>query len=60
MLVASKEIQLERNVTESRLKYKASKRDLEMSRQWLLNDDASYRLESFEGEITFDNYQFLS
>ena len=55
-LVASQEIRLERNATENRLKHKASKRDLELSRQRLLNDDANHRCESFEGEIPFDNY----
>lgn len=55
-LVASQEIRLERNVTENRLKNKASKRDLDMSRQRLLNDDANHRCESLEGEIPFDNY----
>lgn len=55
-LVASKEVRLERNVTENRLKNKASKRDLDISRQRLLNDDAKHRCESFEGEITFENY----
>lgn len=55
-LVASKEIRLARNVTENRLKNKASKRDLEASNQRLLHDDANYRLESHDGEIPFDNY----
>ena len=55
-LIASQTIQLERNVTENRLKNKASKRDLAASRQRLLNDDANHRCESFEGEIPFDNY----
>ena len=55
-LIASQTIQLERNVTENRLKNKASERDLAASRQRLLNDDANHRCESFEGEIPFDNY----
>lgn len=55
-LVASKEIRLERNATENRLKNKQSKRDLDISNQRLLNDDKNYRCESFEGEITFENY----
>lgn len=55
-LVTSKEIRLERNATENRLKNKASKRDLEVSRQRLLNDDANHRCESFDGEIPFENY----
>jgi len=55
-LVAPQEIRLERNVSENRLKHKASKRDIEASNTRLINDDSKYRLESYEGEIPFDNY----
>lgn len=55
-LVSSKEVRLERNVTENRLHNKASKRDITTSNARLLHDDAKYRCESYEGEITFDNY----
>lgn len=55
-LVASQRVRLERNATENRLRNKASKRDIEWSNQRLLQDDASYRLESREGEIPFSNY----
>lgn len=55
-LIASKEIRLQRNVTENRLKNKASKRDLEDSNKRLLIDDKRYRCESFDNEIKFDNY----
>ena len=55
-LVASQEKRLERNATENRLKNKASKRDIELSNRRLLNDDANNRLESFDGEIPFENY----
>jgi len=55
-LIASREIRLKRNVTENRLQNKASKRDIERSNQRLINDDAGYRLESFDGEIKFENY----
>ena len=55
-LTAPREIRLQRNVTENRLQNKASKRDIEVSNQRLICDDAQYRLESFEGEIPFDNY----
>ena len=55
-LVASKEARLERNISENRLKNKASKRDIETSNLRLLNDDSRYRLESREGEIPFENY----
>ncbi len=55
-LVTSREVRLERNVTENRLQNKASKRDIELSNQRLIRDDTRYRLESLEGEIPFDNY----
>jgi len=55
-LVAPQEVRLQRNGTENRLKHKASKRDVEQSNRRLLNDDARYRCESFEGEIPFENY----
>lgn len=55
-LVASKEIRLQRNETENRLKNKASKRNIEESRQRLINDDSRCRLESYDGEIKFENY----
>ena len=55
-LVTSQEKRLERNITENRLRNKASKRDLEISNQRLLDADAKYRLESRDGEIPFENY----
>ena len=55
-LIAPQEIRLQRNVTENRLKHKASKRDIETSNQRLINDDNQHRCVSREGEITFDNY----
>lgn len=55
-LIAPQEIRLQRNVTENRLKHKASKRDIEASNQRLINDDNQHRCVSREGEITFDNY----
>ena len=55
-LVASQKVRLERNATENRLRHKASKRDVELSNQRLLQDDAKFRLESLPGEITFENY----
>ena len=55
-LVTSQEKRLERNVTENRLRNKASKRDLEISNQRLLDADEKYRLESRDGEIPFENY----
>ena len=55
-LVASKEVRLARNVTENRLKHKASKRDIDTSNQRLIRDDEICRLESYEGEIPYPNY----
>ncbi|MBP3617052.1 MAG: AAA family ATPase [Lachnospiraceae bacterium] len=55
-LVAPQEVRLKRNETENRLKNKASKRDLETSRERIIRQDEKYRLESYEGEITFENY----
>ncbi|GMQ64694.1 DEAD/DEAH box helicase family protein [Vallitalea maricola] len=55
-LVAPQEIRLKRNNTENRLKHKASKRDIEISNQRLINDDNKYRCVSNDGEIQFDNY----
>lgn len=55
-LVASRETRLKRNVTENRLSQKASKRNIEILNQRLINDDTQYRLESHEGEILFENY----
>ena len=55
-LVASREVRLERNATENRLKNKTSKRDIEASNQRLIRDDENWRLESYEGEIPFQNY----
>lgn len=54
-LIADRSVRLERNKTENRLKNKASKRDLEISEQRLLNEER-YRLVSEEGEIPFENY----
>ncbi len=55
-LVTSQDIRLQRNVTENRLANKASKRDVELSTQRLINDDNKYRCVSNDGELTFDNY----
>ena len=55
-LVAPQEIRLQRNETPNRLAYKASKRDVNQSRERVLRDDARYRCESLPGEITFENY----
>ncbi len=55
-LVAPQEVRLKRNETENRLKNKASKRDLEFSSFMIRKQDEKYRLESYDGEVNFDNY----
>ncbi len=55
-LVASREARMQRNISENRLKNKASKRDIAVSNQRLIDDDRRHRLESYEGEIPFENY----
>ena len=55
-LIAPQDIRLKRNVTENRLKHKASKRDVSVSNQRLVRDDENHRCVSYEGEIKFDNY----
>ncbi len=53
-LVAPTEIRLERNVSENRLKYKASKRNVQASNEFLLTHN--HRCVSQDGEIPFENY----
>lgn len=55
-LVASQEVRLQRNISENRLKNKASKRDIDVSNGRLLKNDMKYRLESYEGEVPFEHY----
>jgi hypothetical protein len=55
-LVAPQDIRLVRNVTENRLKNKASKRNIEASNERLIRDDVNHRMESQPGEITSPNY----
>ena len=55
-LISSQEERLKRNITENRLKHKASKRDIGRSNERLLDDDSKYRCVSSEGEIPFKNY----
>lgn len=59
-LVAPQELRLERNKTENRLANKASKRDLELSEQRLLGIEERHRLESYEGEVPFENYMKIN
>ena len=55
-LIAPQAVRLERNKTENRLRHKPSKRDIEVSDQRLLRDDANHRCVSYPGEVPFDNY----
>ena len=55
-LVAPQEVRLKRNETENRLRNKASKRDLEASRERIIRQDEKYRLESYDGEVPYENY----
>lgn len=55
-LIAAQEVRLERNITENRLKNKASKRDLERSRANNILLDEKYRMVSKVEEVPFDNY----
>ncbi len=55
-LIAPQEVRLQRNITENRLKNKASKRDTAVSSRRLIDDDRNHRCVSYEGEFTFDNY----
>ena len=55
-LIAPQEIRLKRNISENRLKHKASKRNIEISNQRLIDDDRNHRFVSYEDEITFENY----
>ncbi len=55
-LIAPQEVRLQRNKTENRLLHKPSKRDIEVSDQRLLRDDANHRCISYPGEIPFENY----
>ncbi len=55
-LAAPLSLRLKRNETENRLTNKPSKRDRKMARQRLLEEEAKYRLESYEGELPFENY----
>ena len=55
-LVAPLEVRLQRNETPNRLAHKASKRDLEASRQRVIAMSERHRFESKPGEIPFENY----
>ena len=55
-LRASREVRLERNKTENRLKHKPSKRDVEQSEYLLLRDDVFSRFESYDDEFLGENH----
>lgn len=55
-LVAPQEIRLQRNETPNRLAHKASKRDIQQSRERVIAMDRQHRFESEPGEIPFENY----
>lgn len=50
------EVRLKRNKTENRLKYKASKRDIEASESRLIKESLLHRCSSYDGELKFENY----
>ena len=47
---------MERNLTPNRLEQKPSKRDTEWSTDDILKTMEKYRLNSSDGEITYENY----
>ena len=55
-LIADQSVRLERTKMENRLQNKASKRDLALSEERVLSEDANHRLVSQPGEIPFENY----
>ncbi len=55
-LVAPLDVRLQRNVSENRLKNKASKRDIEASNKRVINCTENYRVVSRDGEVKFKNY----
>lgn len=55
-LVASQKVRLQRNATDNRLKHKPSKRNLEWSNEMIIESDLENRLESYDGEVPYENY----
>lgn len=55
-LVAPQKIRLQRNAMENRLKHKPSKRNLEWSNEMIIESDLENRLESYDGEVPYENY----
>ncbi len=55
-LSADYNLRLERNQTPNRLEHKPTKRDVKQSESMFISLEATYRLNSYEGEITEPNY----
>lgn len=55
-LIAPQEVRLARNATQNRIANKPSKADVDVSAERLRQEDANYRLVSYDGEIPFDHY----
>ena len=55
-LTAPLDIRLKRNVTENRLKNKASKNNIEESNKRIIRDSNKYRFVSFDGEVPIKNF----
>lgn len=55
-LVAPLEVRLQRNVTENRLKNKASKNDIESSNKRLIQHSKEHRFVSYDGEVPIKNF----
>ena len=55
-LTAPLEVRLQRNVTENRLKNKASKRDIEASNARLIQHTSQHRFVSRDGEVPIQNF----
>lgn len=59
-LEADLEERMKRNKSENRLEHKPTKRDIEWSENDLKRSAETYRLNSFEGEIPYENYIKIS
>ena len=55
-LTAPLEVRLERNVTENRLKHKASKNDIKASTERLIKHTKEHRFVSLDGEVPIKNF----
>jgi hypothetical protein len=55
-LEADYNVRLERNKSPNRLEHKASKRDIENSEAFMIQVEKQYRLNTYDGEVSFKNY----